>query len=43
LWQVLGDIVTLQPRTPCVPAIWRYDEMLPLLMESGGLITAQEA
>jgi gentisate 1,2-dioxygenase len=43
LWEVLGDIVLPQPRTACVPALWRYDEMRPLLMESGGLITAHEA
>ena len=43
LWNVLGDIVTAEPRTPCVPAMWRYEEMRPLLMESGGLITAEEA
>ena len=43
LWNVLGDIVTAEPHTPCVPAMWRYEEMRPLLMESGGLISAEEA
>ena len=23
LWEVLGDLVTQQPRSPCVPALWR--------------------
>ncbi len=29
--------------SPCVPAIWRYDEVRPWLMESGQLISAEEA
>jgi gentisate 1,2-dioxygenase len=43
LWEVLADIVTPAPKTSCVPAIWRYEEMRPLLMEAGELITAKEA
>jgi gentisate 1,2-dioxygenase len=43
LWDVLGDIVTAEPRPSCTPAIWRYSEVRPLLMESGELITAKEA
>ena len=43
LWEVLSDIVTPEPRTGCVPAIWRYREMRPFLMEAGRLITAKEA
>jgi gentisate 1,2-dioxygenase len=43
LWEVLGKLVTPEPRTACVPAVWRYDEIRPLLMEAGGLITAKEA
>jgi len=43
LWEVLGEIVTPQPRARCVPALWRYDEVRALLMEAGGLISAQEA
>ena len=43
LWEVLSDLVTSQPKPRCVPALWKYDEMRPLLMESGGLITAEEA
>jgi gentisate 1,2-dioxygenase len=43
LWQVLGDLVLPQPRPGCVPALWRYEEMRPFLMESGDLITADEA
>jgi gentisate 1,2-dioxygenase len=43
LWEVLAEVVPPQPRTRFAPAIWKYDELRPLLMESGGLITAQEA
>jgi gentisate 1,2-dioxygenase len=43
LWNVLGAIVPREPRTPCVPALWRYDDLRPLLMEAGQLITAEEA
>ena len=25
LWEVLGELVPPRPRTPCVPALWRYD------------------
>jgi gentisate 1,2-dioxygenase len=43
LWERLHGLVTTQPTTPCLPAIWQYREIRPYLMESGGLITAQEA
>ena len=43
LWERLHGLVTAQPTTPCQPAIWHYREIRPYLMQSGGLITAQEA
>jgi len=43
LWEVLADIVPPEPCTPCVPALWRYEEVRPLLMEAGRRITAKEA
>src|SRR6202167_553861 len=43
LWEQLADLVLAQPRPGCVPALWRYEEMRPYLMESGELITADEA
>ncbi len=43
LWERLHALVTPQPVTPCLPAIWRYREVRPYLMRSGGLISAQEA
>jgi gentisate 1,2-dioxygenase len=43
LWEVLGEIVTPVPQARCAAAVWRYDEIRPLLMEAGSLITAQQA
>jgi gentisate 1,2-dioxygenase len=43
LWEVLSDIVGAQPHTAAVPALWRYHELRPFLMEAGELITAREA
>ena len=43
LWESLSALVPERPRSPCVPAIWRYEEVRPWLMESGALISAQEA
>lgn len=43
LWEVLHALVPLQPKTPCVPALWKYDEVRPLLMRAGSAITAEEA
>jgi len=43
LWEVLADLVPPEPKTRVLPAIWRYEELRPLVIESGGLITAREA
>ena len=43
LWEVLGDLVPQRPRTPCVPAFWRYQTARAHLLEAGRLITAREA
>jgi len=43
LWEVLGSLVPPRPATPCVPALWRYAQLRPWLMEAGQLITAHEA
>jgi gentisate 1,2-dioxygenase len=43
LWEVLGKLVPPEPQPACVAAVWRYDEIRPLLMEAGQLITAKEA
>ncbi len=43
LWEVLGTLVPAVPNTPCVPALWTYEKLRPLLLEAGGLISAREA
>ena len=43
LWEVLHALVPPHPRTPCVSALWRYDEVRPFLMRAGEAITAEEA
>jgi gentisate 1,2-dioxygenase len=43
LWKVMNSVVTNEPVTRCVPAIWHFDDVKSLVMESGGLITAEEA
>jgi gentisate 1,2-dioxygenase len=43
LWEVLHSLVTKEPNTPCVPNLWRWEQVWPWLQESGALITAMEA
>jgi len=43
LWEVLHALVPQRPTTPCVPAHWKYSEVHPYLMQSGQLISAEEA
>ncbi len=43
LWEVLHALIPNEPATPCKPALWKYREARPYLMESGKLITAKEA
>ena len=43
LWEVLGTLVPQSPATPCVPALWKYRNVRPYLMESGELISTEEA
>ncbi len=43
LWEVLGRLVTTEPATACVPAMWRYSDIRQFLLEAGRLITAKEA
>jgi gentisate 1,2-dioxygenase len=40
---VYHDLIPYEPVTPCKPAIWKYREARPHLMEAGRLITAKEA
>jgi gentisate 1,2-dioxygenase len=43
LWEVLKGLMPPEPKSKAVPFQWRYDEIRPLLMESGHLLTAEEA
>src|SRR5436853_3281085 len=43
LWTVMQSVVTKEPVTRCVPHVWHYDDVKSLVLESGGLITAEEA
>lgn len=43
LWESLHHLVPKTPNANCAPAYWNYQEIRPLLLESGGLIGAKEA
>ncbi len=43
LWEVLHALIPDEPATPCLPALWKYRDIRPYLMEAGKLITAREA
>ncbi len=43
LWEVLHNLIPNEPVTPCKPALWKYRDARPYLMEAGKLITAKEA
>jgi len=43
LWKVMNSVVTTEPVTRCKPAVWHFDDVKSLVMESGSLITAEEA
>ena len=43
LWQVLHSLVPAQPQSPAKPALWRYSDVRPYLMEAAELIGTEEA
>ncbi|HEX3502723.1 MAG TPA: gentisate 1,2-dioxygenase [Xanthobacteraceae bacterium] len=43
LWKVMKNVVTNEPVTRTQPHVWHFDDVKSLVMESGGLITAEEA
>jgi len=43
LWEQLHNLVTTEPAPTYPAALWRYDDLRPLLMQAGELITAEEA
>ena len=43
LWTVLDSLISDEPVSRGVPVIWHFNDVKSLVMESGGLITAEEA
>jgi gentisate 1,2-dioxygenase len=43
LWNVLGDLITPEPKSACRAHRWRYEAIRRRMMEAGRLITAKEA
>jgi gentisate 1,2-dioxygenase len=43
LWEVLSTIIPPQPTPGAVPVLWHYDDLRPLLLEAGRLLTPKEA
>src|SRR5262245_53552582 len=43
LWEMLHALVPEQPHPKCVPAMWKFADLRPPLLESGELISAREA
>ena len=43
LWEVFAKRFPPNPKPQMVAALWRFDEMRPLLMEAGSLLTPEEA
>src|SRR3984957_10594255 len=43
LWNVLGDLITPEPKSACRPHLWKFDAIRAYMTEAGQLITAKEA
>ena len=43
LWEVLKSLVTPEPKSSCVPALWKFSDVKKLMLEAGDVITAEEA
>lgn len=43
LWNVMGELITPQPKSACMPHLWQFDAIRSYMMEAGELITASEA
>ena len=43
LWEAFDELITPEPRSPCLPHLWAYGQVRPYLMECGALISAEEA
>jgi gentisate 1,2-dioxygenase len=43
LWERLRGLILKEPRSRALPVLWRYDEIRSMILESGKLISAEEA
>jgi gentisate 1,2-dioxygenase len=43
LWEELTRLIPPEPRPHMLPALWKYADLRALLLEAGGVISAQEA
>src|SRR5690606_37893059 len=43
LWESLHNLVPRQPAPRCLPALWKYNDVRADVLESGTLISAEEA
>src|SRR5580698_1977387 len=43
LWNVMGDLITKEPKSACRPHLWKFDSIRDYMTEAGKLITAKEA
>ena len=43
LWNVMGDLITPEPKSGCRPHLWKFDAIRDYMTEAGKLITAREA
>ena len=43
LWNVMGDLITPEPKSACRPHLWKFDAIRDYMNEAGKLITAKEA
>ena len=43
LWEVIRTLLAREPTSEARPHVWRYAQTRPLLLESGALISAEEA
>src|SRR5437763_17000107 len=43
LWNVMGELITPEPKSACQPHLWKFDAIRDYMTEAGKLITAKEA
>ena len=43
LWTVMNALITPEPRSQCMAALWRFEDIRAAMLEAGSLISAKEA